>query len=261
MGSGLQEKKIESAKLELTNLESADDYFIYALHGFLGQGSDWDLSLSEFNQSSHFKVAAPNYFYDSDFSNLELNNFYLNINNHLIQKKKYKKIFIGYSLGGRIGLKILEKYQDLFDHYIFVSTHPGLETNEDKQTRQIHDKLWSEKIKKLSWDQFINEWNNQSILDSKNKLVRLEEKYKKELLSLAMIKYSLGTQDNFRDLIKTNQNKITWIVGDQDFKFLELAELLKQKKILLDYKRIFSGHRVLLDNPDSLKIILKSLSC
>lgn len=158
---------------------------------------------------------------------------------------------------GRIGLHFLKNNPNLFDQFIFISTHPGLTHQEEKKQRKGNDLIWADKIQNLDWQQFLTEWNQQPVFN--NDVIepkRNQAEYSIESLSAAFTNLSLSQQEDFQELIQLYQNKITWIVGSQDSKFLNLAEDMKQKKILLDYKRIFSGHRILFENPIELAKLL-----
>ncbi len=231
--------------------------FIYALHGFLGESSDWIDVFKSVAADDH--VACASYFSDEIFSHLVLDSFIEDIENHIELSFSHTKIFVGYSLGGRIGLRILEAYPDLFDHYVFVSTHSGLSSEEDREARVANDQKWIDKIRQSSWDEFLKDWNNQDVLKDSVAAKRPEAAYKKDRLVAALLDYSLGKQKDYSALIAEHQDRITWVVGDQDTKFLNLAEDLKQKEILLDYKRISSGHRILFDNPNGLSKIMESV--
>ncbi|MBC7457408.1 MAG: alpha/beta fold hydrolase, partial [Bdellovibrionaceae bacterium] len=107
--------------------------FIYALHGFLGEYSDWMDIFKSIAADDH--VTCPSYFSDEIFSPLILDSFIQDIENRGKLSLGRRKIFVGYSLGGRIGLRLLEAQPDLFDHYIFISTHHGLSHEADKESR------------------------------------------------------------------------------------------------------------------------------
>lgn len=220
---------------------------IYALHGFLGSSQDWRGVLPHPNQT-------PSYFTDSFFEKLQISAFIEDI-----QKISGRKIFVGYSLGGRIGLQILEAQPEIFDHYVFVSTHPGLQDEQEKVQRRLSDQQWIDKLKTLPWDQFIHLWNQQAIFTDSSFRSLESSLFKQERLITALSQYSLGNQKDYRDVIYKNQNKITWVVGEKDPKFLNLVVELEQKKILLNVKRIFSGHRVLIDKPTDLRQLVESL--
>lgn len=231
--------------------------FIYALHGFLGESSDWMDVFKSVAQDDH--VACPSYFSDEIFSHLILDSFIQDIENHIELSFSHTKIFVGYSLGGRIGLRLLETRPDLFDHYIFISTHPGLSNEADKESRVVNDQKWIDTLQQSSWDEFMKKWNAQDVLKNSTEAPRPEASYKKDRLVAALLDYSLGKQKDYSALLSQHQDRVTWVVGDQDAKFLNLAENLKQKKILLDYKRISSGHRVLFDNPKELSKVIETI--
>ena len=230
---------------------------IYALHGFLGEGSDWDDTFKNLNQIH--QIICPSYFSTERFYDLDLKYFIQNIEDQIQKNPGLKKIFVGYSLGGRIGLRLLEVHPNLFDHYVFISTHPGLVSESEKENRKQHDQNWIDTLQNESWPSFLSRWNAQDVLKDSESKIRIEKAYSKERLVFALSDYSLGQQKDYSDLIRQNQNRLTWIVGDQDLKFIQLAENLKQKKILLDYKRISSVHRILLDNPKELSVVIQGL--
>ncbi len=233
---------------------------IYGLHGFLGTGSDWNQSTQLLTQEN--LVVTPSYLSDPKFKSLSLNVFYNDIQSYFRPEIK-RKIFIGYSLGGRIGLELLSRYPNLFEHWIFISTHPGLIEDHEKNKRIENDEIWSDKIKKIgdnySWNEFLKDWNQQPVLsESKNNFSNLENLLIESLVSALNI-YSLGRQFDKRDVLKSNEKKVTWVNGELDQKFLSLSNELEQNKILLNYKRIFGGHRLLIDNPNEIRALLQEV--
>lgn len=232
---------------------------VLALHGFLGQASDWE----------SIKTRIPNIeWYTPDLfkpNSYQLNSFLSVldqlIHNYIEKLNAHKsRVFMGYSLGGRIGLHFLKYRPQLFDHYVFISAHPGLLSENEKELRLKNDNEWANKVKNLNWDDFLFEWNSQPVF-SKDLIepVRSQSDYSIESLIESLTYLSLGKQDGLREYIKKNQDKITWIVGNKDQKFFYLADEMKQKKILLDYKRISSGHRVLFENPKEVISVLSQL--
>lgn len=229
---------------------------VVALHGFLGLGSDFD----RLKNTLDVRFVAPDLFKENDFDLSSFENVAGQIV-HQIVNIKGPKIFVGYSLGGRIGLHILKFFPEAFDHYIFLSTHAGLNSEVEKTERIANDLAWSQKLKNLSWSDFLLAWNAQPVFAGGCEPQRLETDFNRNQLENAFVHLSLGQQQNMNDVLQKNKSKISWVVGDQDSKFVALAEALQQKKILEGYSRIFSGHRILFDaDPKELqKIILKFL--
>ncbi len=225
----------------LQNIDSSPT--VFALHGFLGSGQDFQ----PIAKDSAFQLIAPNLFQGNDF---DLSSFEAVATKIADQMKNTsgKKIFVGYSLCGRIGLHILKLFPESFDHYVFLSTHPGLNSESEKSERKAIDLLWSQKLHNLSWPDFLAAWNAQPVFTDGSEPQRHEATYNKQQLEKAFIYLSLGLQQNMNDVLLKNKSKISWVVGDKDTKFVSIAEDLKQKKILESYSRIFSGHRILFDS-------------
>ena len=220
---------------------------IYAIHGFLGSASDWNLVK---NKLINVNFVAEDLFskdqqQENSFSSFEA-----------------KKIFLGYSMGGRLGLQLLKKNSGLFDHYIFLSTNPGLPVTADQERKQLvaSDRKWSDKINAENWESFLMEWYSQPIFKASKEEPKRELKdYDLFKLKESLVKWSLGEQEDFSDIIKQNNYKVTWVVGDRDQKYCEIAKNMKNKAVLLDYKKISGGHRLWLDNAEAVVSVIKDL--
>ena len=237
---------------------------VFALHGFLGQGSDWKQVKKECanvqgTSANQLDWITPNLFETESDGILSYDQFCESlIKTYQAQlEKSSHRIFIGYSLGGRLGLHLLKHHAQNFDHFIFVSTHPGLASESEKELRKASDTNLSQQITEGNWDQFLQRWNGQPVLAGEfGNPNRLQKDFNLAALRASLQIWSLGEQQDLRELIQNHQQKITWVVGQKDSKFLNLAEELLQKKILLNVSRIFSGHRVLFENPKELASVL-----
>lgn len=238
------------------------------LHGFLGQPSDWEGVINHLNKKC---INESTFFYVPQLGlDLPTESFEQLVKAIVerIQSQKTKMrrcVFVGYSLGGRAGLHILEQYPDLFDDWFFVSTHSGFvtdtDTDTDRQLRLQSDLEWKNKLLNLSWDEFLKQWNSQPVF-SQTKSVERAVNLSADIYAQMLDQLSLARQKDFSEIIRKYQNRITWIVGEKDPKFLNLADNLKQKKILSSTERIpSSGHRIPFDEPVLLaEIILRQLA-
>jgi pimeloyl-ACP methyl ester carboxylesterase len=123
---------------------------IYAVHGFLGQSTDWSKVKNNTYESAQWK--AVDLFKPGAFDVMDL---------QFVRNFEGKKIFVGYSLGGRMGLSLLSEQSNLFDHFIFVSVHPGFKDEElqIRSQRFVQDQKWADKISTSNWNNFLSEWN------------------------------------------------------------------------------------------------------
>lgn len=214
---------------------------IYALHGFLGHASDWNQVA---DAASEFEFFCGEMFSTADFVIPQF-------------PSERKKVFLGYSLGGRLGLRLLQQSPESFDHFVFLSTNPGfLESAEaDRLKRVADDAAWAEKISERNWDSFFTEWNAQPVFKiGATEPVRSGSEFDLHKLRLSLTENSLGLQPDYRQLISRHKNRISWVVGRDDQKYRELARTLDLEPVIVD-----SGHRILLENPVSVAEVLSKI--
>jgi 2-succinyl-6-hydroxy-2,4-cyclohexadiene-1-carboxylate synthase len=241
---------------------------VFALHGFLGQATDWQVIKKFIQASPNIQFEALDLFHEDSLPIQEFEDYTEQLAEEidaLIDDQPSEvgqKIFLGYSLGGRLGLHLLQQDPEQFDHYIFVSTNPGLDENKsnEKNERLMTDMKWAQQISESNWSEFIAAWNAQAVFENSNdEPIRHYGDYDLDKLKRALVMWSLSQQEDFRDLIQEFQHKITWVVGEKDLKYSQMAEEMKQKKVLLEYKKISSGHRIGLDQIfEIVKIITDS---
>lgn len=220
---------------------------VYAVHGFFGCASDWNT----------LKNLLPG----CDFVAEDLFSHKPVIGTSSFADTNGKKIFLGYSLGGRLGLRLLSKNSKQFDHYIFLSTHPGLTDQQSKNLRVESDEKWAGKINHENWPELQKLWNAQPVFaGSGNEPVRDVARYDLTKLKLALFEWSLGRQNDYSELIREHNQKITWVVGERDPKFCAIADDLENKEILSGYERISSGHRIWLDQPAAIADIINKIT-
>lgn len=225
------------------------EVLVYALHGFLGSANDWQGVKNALPPEIHFRAES---FFASGFTQF-----------HFRSEVAFKKIFIGYSLGGRLGLKILSQTPGEFDHYIFVSVNPGLADRdiEGRQSRAESDRQWAEQITEDGWESFLSAWNTQGVLKGrKPNPERALRDYDIGLLRQSLIGDSLAQQPDYRSLIQENRDRITWVVGSLDEKFKKIAEDMQRSGVLKNLIEAEAGHRVLIDNPAALAKVIQSVS-
>ncbi len=229
---------------------------LICLHGFLGKSSDWDLIHSYFVVSP---LGGRVELWPVDYmSQPELNstNSFLSwaeaFNQKVLQKFSHgRRILIGYSLGGRLAMHALAARPEMYDAAIFLSTNPGIMREKEKQERWQADQQWAQKFAILPWPDLLREWNAQSVFkDGTLEPPREESSYDRALLSSALTEWSLAKQEDFRDCVAKNSDKILWLTGEKDIKFLSIAMELKKRAPGLNTQSVTkASHRLIFDNP------------
>ena len=94
---------------------------VYAIHGFLGQSADWSAVKNNLLKDTEKQVVnfyAPDLFSPDSQPIQELEDYVDNLAVQIEEKcEAYEnRIFVGYSMGGRLGLHLLNQHPELFDH-------------------------------------------------------------------------------------------------------------------------------------------------
>ncbi|MEX1013196.1 MAG: alpha/beta fold hydrolase [Waddliaceae bacterium] len=211
----------------------------YALHGFLGSASDLSHGVDL------FAYARPSSGFDT---------WAKEFNRKTSEVKD--KMLIGYSLGGRLALHALMEQPSNWKSALFLSTHYGLETEEERCGRHAADLFWSQIIERGEWSHFLSAWNAQAVFSGSRVTCQNDEVKRRALWAEAMRYWSLGMQRSF--LKELHSLDIPWfyVVGARDLAAVERSKQLPQSnvKIIPD-----AGHRVHLDQPEIIGEIYDKL--
>ena len=164
-------------------------------------------------------------------------------------------ILVGYSLGGRVALKIATHNHFNLKKLILLSSHPGLESQERKERL-----LWEEEIllrmRTNSLDDFFDFWNTLPIFSQSTHYRPLDKAYFKKSISL-FDNNRLSNQPNFMNEMLQFKEKILYVFGYQDKKYSDIAWSLALKGI--ETLGIQSDHRVHLHKKSIQEIIKREL--
>lgn len=201
---------------------------LHALHGFLGKPDDWaafplGCQVSTYNLFQDFPVAPFSHW-------AAIFNQYVLASRSLQYRNPQQHIFMGYSLGGRLGLHAILQDPSLWNAAIFISTHPGLKKEKEKQQRLAYDRQWAQRFEREPWEDLIKDWNAQEMFKGEPFHLKREEKdFDRTSLIQALNTWSLGAQQNATEAIHNLDIPILWMVGARDPKFLQQAQELTFK--------------------------------
>lgn len=238
---------------------------LFFLHGFLGRPNDWDAVKGPLSQSQNLRIFTPDYFNDRALGPQHsfqdwADNFTDWVEN--LGCSAEINILVGYSLGGRLALHAFERQPALWKKVICVSANPGFNdvydsfnaASEERRLREKNDSYWAEEFRKAPWESVLRAWNAQPVFGGgENEPVRSEMDYSREVLGLALTQWSLAQQKNMRFLLKEHAQKVLWIVGAKDEKYVQMSNKLKNEISELQVESLpEASHRILFDNPYGL---------
>lgn len=217
---------------------------IIALHGFLGLPSDFtNIHPSLIAHDLWANPAVPYTDWATAFND----------------QYQAHSVLMGYSLGGRLALHALLDNPAQWQAAIFVSTHPGLETEEQRAQRLLNDLGWKEKFLQQDWATLMEEWNGQAVFKNHVHPTREELYYNRSCLADALDTWSLGRQAHHAEALAALSIPILWVVGEEDLKFVQLAKGLNfahpQSKIVIVPK---AGHRILWQRTEFFQTLLNN---
>lgn len=200
---------------------------IHLFHGFLGKPSDLDF-FSEFGETKSY-----------DMKNFDPESFIATDDD----------VLVGYSMGGRVALRIAHRLNYKVKKIILLSSNPNALDAEEKEARL----LWEEKMKNLMLTQtpmeFLETWNNLGIFKYDKPISAISAQELKVWASI-FEKYRLSDQADYLLDLKKHPDKFIWIVGSLDEKYLNIA-----KTSGVDYHTISAGHRLFQKTEDIIKLI------
>lgn len=226
------------------------------LHGFIGTKEDWE-PLIQLLSPLFFSIAI-------DLPGHGASGWHSDWDEALSQTiKKLPPLthptLVGYSMGGRVALQYSCKMPR-----ILLSTHLGLDTQEEKEARWAQDLLWASRLQNLPLSDFYALWYEQPLFKSLEarsdlKAHLLQRPHRTpSLLSKALLHKSLALQEK----VSTPPLRTLFLCGENDEKFLKLYET-EQKKWGLEapyfafYQIIAkAGHALHLENPEGCAEIL-----
>jgi len=215
---------------------------IYCFHGFWGSPQDFDaIPGSLAVDYTHLEELSPEHFlsdWGQNFFDWKLRT----------TGAKDSIVAAGYSQGGRLLLNAFQLNPQAFEKLYLISVNPGLRTPKERELRLQQDRKWAQKFRHQEHEDLIKEWNAQTVFGPPPNESKSQRKLDRDKLALALENWSLAHQQDFRELLKQNLDRIVFILGENDKKYVELYQ-----EFGVPY-RLISGsyHRVLNEKPEEL---------
>jgi 2-succinyl-6-hydroxy-2,4-cyclohexadiene-1-carboxylate synthase len=178
------------------------------LHGFLGCKEDWE-EMIPFFVERYFCMAIdlPGHG-QSPYSEPLLS---------ALKPLPPKPILIGYSMGGRIALQL----QECARAVVALSAHPGLASDKERTERRASDAVWTEKLLKMPFEAFLEEWYAQPMFQGLAKNPTFLQKRLQQNpshLAKVMQQMSLAAQPHITQF----SCPTLFVHGEEDLKYRQL---------------------------------------
>jgi 2-succinyl-6-hydroxy-2,4-cyclohexadiene-1-carboxylate synthase len=160
------------------------------------------------------------------------------------------KLLLGYSMGGRLALQLLER--ERFRKAAIISA--GL--NAPDAQRRIRDEAWARRFESEEWSSLMRAWNAQEVFGG-HVIERRAEDFDRAELARQLREHSpaMLPPPNLEHI----ETPILWIAGERDEKYVEIA---RRAVARLPHAELWicpgAGHRVPWEQPDALVTRLRA---
>jgi len=184
----------------------------------------------------------------------------------LAERSRDRVHLLGYSLGARLGLGLLQAYPERFLSALLVGANPGLRTADERQERRQSDERQRQLLLTGGLEVFIEHWERQPLFATQAALSQelLAEQRRARLthtaagLAHALDALGLGSMPDYWTTLAELDLPIAVVVGERDTKFRRLGEAMLE---LLPSARLElapgAGHNVVLERPAWLSELMQ----
>jgi 2-succinyl-6-hydroxy-2,4-cyclohexadiene-1-carboxylate synthase len=245
---------------------SSDEVVLY-LHGFLGQGSDWD-AVSGFlgdrfgallvdlpGHGGSESVDAGYWSFDGLTDSLAL----------LVEDVAPSSLsVVGYSMGGRIAQYLVRRHPAIARHLAVVSATPGYVDDRDRELRLEADKRLARDLISHGTADFVLSWYENPLFASFRQCPVFDETIRErssraaEPLARALEVFSVGNQPPMWNALEEVSFPTLFVAGAFDGKFVDIARRAALcSESVRDAIIAGAGHCLHLERPKVLADVLR----
>jgi 2-succinyl-6-hydroxy-2,4-cyclohexadiene-1-carboxylate synthase len=161
----------------------------------------------------------------------------------------------GYSMGGRVALRIALAAPERLMRLVLVSSSPGIENEQERARRRLADHSLADELEREPFEQFIDRWNAQALFaEDPPAVVELARQDQlrnvPRALAAAMRGIGAGEMPSLWDRLGDLRLPVKIVVGNRDRKFRALGrQMHRSLPGSGDFRSLPGGHRLPLENP------------
>lgn len=175
-----------------------------------------------------------------------------------------KAVYVGYSMGGRLCLRLAVDRPELVAGLVLLSASPGIADPEEREARRRSDLRLAIDIKETGTDEFLHHWLAQPMFETvQPKPADIEARHANppEGLVDALRQLGTGVQEPLWDRLGELAMPVLLVVGERDAKFVSIADRMAAQMSAGTRTAVLpgAGHAVHLDQPDACARLIRSV--
>lgn len=203
------------------------------LHGFLGNGDDWQAVTAQLADYPLLTVDLPGHGGSTGFSVRSMAEVNRLLTATLAAQRIHDYWLVGYSMGGRIAAYHATQTANGqppqgLRGLILEGAHPGLPQEEQCLGRWYHDRRWAERFRREPLADVLRDWYRQPVFADLNPTQRSELQQRRaandgRALAMMLEGSSLGRQPQMGQPLRDLPLPFHYLCGETDLKFVTLA--------------------------------------
>jgi 2-succinyl-6-hydroxy-2,4-cyclohexadiene-1-carboxylate synthase len=173
-------------------------------------------------------------------------------------------IYAGYSMGGRLCLRLALDRPELVPALVLVSTSPGIEDPSERAGRVRSDEQWAERVERDGVDTFLAHWLAQPMFSSvPDDAPGLDDRrsLNPDFLAACLRRLGTGAMEPMWDRLADLVMPVLLVTGTRDDKFGAIAaRMLERLPAGAEHEQLDGGHALPLEQPERLGDVIAAFA-
>lgn len=172
-------------------------------------------------------------------------------------------VYVGYSMGGRLALRLALDHPDLVRALVVVSASPGIELVAERTTRRAADVAHAHDIETLGVEQFLEGWLAQPLFATVPPDATMTAA-RTAAMSVARLKHQMtvlgqGAMEPLWSRLGELTMPVTIVVGRADARYAEIGRAMIEHIGNAHLVELDGGHALPLEQPEALATVLAAI--
>lgn len=176
---------------------------------------------------------------------------------HVLARAPERFALCGYSLGGRVALRVALAAPARVSRLVLISTSPGIDDEAERAARLDADLRLADELEAEPFAQFIERWRTQPLFAGEPpraaELARADmRRNRPDALAAALRGLGPGAVEPLWDRLGELSMPVTVVAGERDGKYVAIARRMKSSLPVGRLTILAGGHGLLLENPQGV---------